>query len=407
MLYQWHEWQRASLLPMRLWASANMALHSWPYSPFSYTPASRMIAASTDVLLRTSGHYAKPSFDLVEMVIDGRPAKVSEEKVFEKPFCTLLHFKRDLPVRQPTVLVVAPLAGHYATLLRDMVRALLQDHDVYVTDWQDARTVPASQGRFGFDDYVAYIIEVLGFLGPDVHVIAVCQPTVPVLAAISLLAADGQRTPMSTTMMGGPIDTRCNPTAVNAFATRKPLAWFEENVIHRVPAPYPGYGRRVCPGFLQLAGFVLLNAQRHFDSHQNYFVDLVDGNRERAAGHRKFYDEYNAVMDLPAEYYLETMKMVFQEHQLPRGDMVVLGQPVKPAAIRSTALFTIEGELDDISGSGQTRAAHDLCAGIAASARRHLTAAGVGHYGIFSGRRYRDAIHPQIRDFIGSHAKRP
>jgi poly(3-hydroxybutyrate) depolymerase len=266
--------------------------------------------------------------------------------------------------------------------------------------------VPLSQGAFHFDDYVTYIKEFIRFLGPNVHVISVCQPTVPVLAAISLMAAEGERPPLSMTMMGGPVDTRRNPTAVNTFALGRPLDWFEDRVICKVPAKYPGHMRKVCPGFFLLAGFVYMNADRHFDSHRNYFRHLVEGDGESAEAHRKFYDEYNAVMDLPAEYYLDTIKMVFQEHALPLGTMTVAGELVEPSAITKSSLLTIEGELDDISGSGQTQAAHDLCIGIPASRRRHLTVPGAGHYGIFSGRRYRELIYPQIRDFIASTVRR-
>jgi poly(3-hydroxybutyrate) depolymerase len=406
MLYQLHEWQHSSLLPIRLWATANVAVYGCPFNPLSYNPLSRMIVAGSDLLLRATHRYAKPQFGLADTVVRGALVSVKEEKVIEKPFCTLLHFKRDTKVKQPVVLLVAPLSGHYATLLRDTVRMLIQDHDVYVTDWQDARLVPLSKGPFHFHDYVAYIREFVRFLGPNLHVMSVCQPTAPVLAAISLMAADGEPAPLSMTMMGGPIDTRKSPTSVNTFATDQPLRWFEDNIICPVPSKYPGYGRRVCPGFLQLAGFVSMNVGRHFDSHKDYFYHLIQGDGDGAEAHRKFYDEYNAVMDLPAEYYLDTVKMVFQEHQLPLGTMVVEGQPVRPSAITKTALFTIEGELDDISGSGQTQAAHELCSAIPASGRRHLTAPGAGHYGIFSGRRFRETIYPEIRDFIASHAKR-
>ncbi len=406
MLYHLHEWQHASLLPMRLWATANMALYGWPLNPFSYNPMSRMIVAGSDLLLRATHRYTKPQFGLNATLVEGKTVAVSEEKVLEKPFCSLLHFRRDTQARQPTVLVVAPLSGHYATLLRDTVRSLIQDHDVYITDWHDARMVPLSKGPFHFDDYVAYVQEFVRLLGPDLHIISVCQPTAPVLAALSLMAAGGEAPPLSMTMMGGPIDTRKNPTSVNAFAMDQRLGWFEENVIHTVPAKYPGYLRRVCPGFLQLAGFVSMNPERHFDSHRDYFYHLIQGDGESAEAHRKFYDEYNAVMDLPGEYYLDTVRMVFQEHQLPLGRMRVSGELVQPGAITRTALFTIEGELDDISGSGQTQAAHDLCTKIPASHRRHLTATGAGHYGIFSGRRYREMIYPQIRDFVAHHSKR-
>jgi poly(3-hydroxybutyrate) depolymerase len=303
------------------------------------------------------------------------------------------------------VLIVAPLSGHHATLLRDTVRAMLPDHDVYISDWVDARLVPLSHGPFHLDDYVAYVTEFIQLLGPDVHVISVCQPTVPVLAAISLMATHADPClPRSMTMMGGPIDSRRNPTQVNALAQRKDFAWFENNVIFKVPSQYPGYLRSVYPGFLQHAGFVAMNPDRHMNSHWDYYLDLVKGDQDDVDAHRRFYDEYNAVLDLPAEYYLDTIRIVFQEHRLPNGTWVVKGTRVAPEDIRSVALFTIEGELDDISGSGQTQAAHDLCVNVPPAKQKHLTAIGVGHYGIFSGRRWREMIYPQIREFIRAHA---
>lgn len=405
MMYELHELHYSSLLPLRLLAATHKAWYGGALNPFSHNPLSRAIVAGADVVLRSTHRYGRPEFGLNETRIGGKKVAVSEEKVLEKPFCTLLHFKRDTNVVQPTVLVVAPYSGHYATLLRDTVRSLLQDHDVFVTDWQDARLVPLSQGTLSFDDYVAYIREFIGVLGPNVHVMAVCQPTVPVLAAISLMATAGEATPLTMTMMGGPIDTRINPGSVNAFAMGRPLSWFEERVICQVPDKYPGRARNVCPGFFLLGSFVGMNAQRHFNSYRDYFFHLVQGDGESAHAHRQFYNEYNAVLDLPAEYYLDTVRSVFQEHHLPRGKMVVAGEPVDPSAITTSALFTIEGELDDISGVGQTQAAHDLCTRIPASMRRQLVAEGAGHYGIFSGRRYREVIYPQIRDFIAQHSK--
>jgi poly(3-hydroxybutyrate) depolymerase len=405
MIYQLHELQHASLSPLRLWAAANVAVYGSPFNPLSYNPMSRVIVAGSDLLLRATHRYPKPEFGLASTMVLGKTVAVIEEKALEKPFGTLLHFKRDTKVKQPTVLVVAPLSGHYATLLRDTVRMLIQEHDVYITDWQDARMVPLDEGPFHFDDYVAYVTEFIRYLGPETHVISVCQPTAPVLAAISLMAADHEPLPLSMTMMGGPIDTRKNPTSVNTFATDRPLSWFEDEVICTVPAKYPGAGRAVCPGFLQLAGFVSMNIARHFDSHKDYFFHLIQGDDESAEAHRRFYDEYNAVMDLPGEYYLDTVKMVFQEHALPLGKMIVAGKHVRPSAIPKTALFTIEGELDDISGSGQTHAAHELCTSIPSTHRRQLTAKGAGHYGIFSGRRFRENVYPQIRDFVAAHPK--
>jgi poly(3-hydroxybutyrate) depolymerase len=355
-------------------------------------------------MIRLGQRYEKPEFGLIETIVDGKPIAVTESVALSKPFCNLLHFKREVETTDPIVLIVAPLSGHHATLLRDTVRAMLPDFDVYITDWANAKLVPLAKGVFHLDDYVAYVREFISFLGPRINVVSVCQPTVPVLAAISLMAADNDPcVPRTMTMMGGPIDARKSPTSVNAFAKKHPFSWFENKVIQRVPAKYPGYMRRVYPGFLQYMGFVAMNPDRHMSSHWDFYQDLVKGDGDSAEGHRRFYDEYNAVIDMPAEYYLDTIKVVFQEYQLPQGKMRVRGQLVQPASIKDTALFTIEGELDDISGSGQTQAAHDLCTGVPAVNRQHLTVVGAGHYGIFSGRRYREQIYPQIRDFIRKH----
>jgi poly(3-hydroxybutyrate) depolymerase len=410
MLYQLHELQRRFLNPLSVWAQATSELFSSPYSPLSYTPFARRLAAGYELLHRIGKSYEKPAFDLDRTTIDGTDVPVVEEVAADKPFCKLLHFRRELPTKaaahaaDPKVLIVAPLSGHHATLLRDTVRTMLPEHDVYITDWVDARMVPLSAGPFHLDDYVEYVIEFIHLLGPELHVISVCQPTVPVLAAISLMAsAKDAKLPRTMTMMGGPIDTRRNPTQVNALAKRKSFDWFENNVIFKVPSAYPGYLRSVYPGFLQHAGFVAMNPDRHLNSHWDFYLDLIKGDLEDAEGHRRFYNEYNAVLDLPAEYYLDTIKIVFQEHRLPNGTWTVRGKPVRPADIKTVALFTIEGELDDISGSGQTQAAHDLCTGIPKANQRHLTAMGAGHYGIFSGRRWREQIYPQVREFIRAH----
>jgi poly(3-hydroxybutyrate) depolymerase len=410
MLYHLHEWQRRLMHPLSTWAHATSELFSSPYSPLAYTPVSRRVAASFDLLHRLGKRYEKPAFGLHTTKIDDLEVPVVEEVILSKPFCKLLHFKRVLPDKlakrpaDPHVLVFAPLSGHHASLLRDTVRALLPAHDVYITDWIDARLVPISEGPFHLDDYVEYAIEFIRLLGPNLHLMSVCQPTVPVLGAVSLMASAGDPAlPKTMTMMGGPIDTRRNPTEVNALAKRKPHSWFRNNVIFKVPSSYPGYLREVYPGFLQHSGFVAMNPDRHLNSHWDYYLDLVKGDMDDVEAHRRFYDEYNAVLDLPAEYYLDTIKIVFQEHQLPNGKWHVRGKRVAPEDIKSVALFTIEGELDDISGSGQTQAAHDLCRNIPKSKKRHLTAAGVGHYGIFSGRRWREMIYPQIRDFIRAY----
>jgi poly(3-hydroxybutyrate) depolymerase len=404
MLYQLHEAQHASLTPLRLWAKITAEFYGNPFSVFSHSPVSRVMNAGADVVLRMTQRYSKPAFGLTDTVVQGKAVAVSEEVALDKPFCQLLHFKRDTKRKDPKVLMVAPLSGHYATLLRDTAKTFLPDHDVYITDWKDARTVPIIEGPFHFDDYAAYVQEFIRFLGADIHVISVCQPTVPVLAAISLMAQHGEKTPNTMLMMGGPIDTRRSPTVVNNFALKHPIEWFENRLISRVPAKYPGFSRNVYPGFLQLAGFVAMNPDRHIDSHKDYFYHLVKGDGDNADAHRRFYDEYNAVMDLPAEYYLDTIKAVFQEHHLPRGKMVVAGEKVDPGAIKTTALFSIEGELDDISGNGQTEAAHGLCTGIPAARHKHLLAKEVGHYGIFSGRKFRENIYPEMHAFIRKYA---
>ncbi len=405
MIYELHEMQHAATAPLRYWAETSQQLFTNPFSPLAYLPQSGRVAAGSELLARVARRYEKPEFGLGHTVIDGEAVAVSEEIVSEKPFCRLLRFKRATTWNHPKVLLVAPLSGHHATLLRDTVRALLPDHDVYITDWLDARLVPLAEGYFHFADYVAYMQEFIRLLGPDVHLISVCQPTVPVLAAISLMADEGDPAqPRSMTLMGGPIDTRRAPTEVNRYAKTRSLRWFDTHVVTRVPLKYPGYMRRVYPGFLQHAGFVAMNSDRHMQAHIDFYNHLVEGDGESAEAHRAFYDEYNAVMDLPAEYYLETLDMVFMKHQLPQGEMTVFGKRVKPWAIRNTALLTVEGELDDISGPGQTEAAHELCRNIPAEKKEHYLVPGVGHYGIFSGRRWRETICPRVREFIRSNA---
>ena len=405
MIYALHEFQNAASAPLRLWAETSQQLFTNPFSPLAYLPHSSRVAAGSELLARVVRRYEKPAFGLGHTVIDGEAVAVHEDVVVEKPFCRLLRFRRETAWNHPKVLLVAPLSGHHATLLRDTVRALLPDHDVYITDWLDARLVPLAEGYFHFADYVATMQEFMRLLAPDLHVISVCQPTVPVLAAISLMAAaDDPARPRSMTLMGGPIDTRRAPTEVNRYAMTRSLRWFDTHVITRVPLKYPGYMRRVYPGFLQHSGFVAMNPDRHLQAHLDFYNQLVEGDGESAEGHRKFYDEYNAVMDLPAEYYLETLEMVFMKHQLPRGEMSIAGRRVRPWAIRDVALFTIEGELDDISGPGQTEAAHELCRNIPAEKKLHYLVPGVGHYGIFSGRRWRETICPRVGEFIRDSA---
>jgi poly(3-hydroxybutyrate) depolymerase len=411
MLYQVYETQRALLSPFAEFASATSKLYNHPLSPFAHTPGAQRVSAGLDLMHRLSKEYEKPPFDINSVKVDGVDVAVQEQIAATKPFCRLLRFKRftdDVAVLtrlkdQPKVLVVAPLSGHHSTLLRETVRELLKDHKVFITDWTDARMVPTSVGAFHLDDYVAYVQEFIRHIGPDVNVISVCQPTVPVLAAISLMASRGEVTPRTMTMMGGPIDARKSPTSVNNLATNKPHEWFVNNVIYRVPTNFPGSGRAVYPGFLQHTGFVAMNPDRHLTSHYDYFLDLVRGDDDSAEFHRDFYDEYNAVLDMPAEYYLDTIKVVFQDFALVNGSWRVKGELVRPQDIKTSALLTIEGELDDISGAGQTRAAHDLCTGIPRARQFHYDAVGAGHYGIFSGRRWREKVYPTVRDFIASH----
>jgi poly(3-hydroxybutyrate) depolymerase len=411
LLYQLYETQRALMAPFSEFASASAKLYNHPLSPFARMPMADRMAAGYDLLHRLAKDYEKPPFAITSATVAGIDIAVQEQVAIRKPFCRLLRFKRftDAPQvldqmrSQPKVLLVAPLSGHHSTLLRDTVKSMLPDHKVFITDWTDARMVPLSEGAFHLDDYVAYVQEFIRHIGPDVHVISVCQPTVPVLAAVSLLASNGEPTPRTMTMMGGPIDARLSPTAVNNLAVNKSHTWFETNVIFRVPSNFPGAGRRVYPGFLQHTGFVAMNPDRHVSSHYDYFTDLIRGDDDSAESHRQFYDEYNAVLDMPAEYYLDTIKTVFQDFALVNGSWQVAGQLVRPQDITSTALLTVEGQLDDISGAGQTRAAHGLCTGMPAQRQFHYDVEGAGHYGIFSGRRWRDRVYPHVKDFIARY----
>ena len=419
MLYHIYETQRSLMEPFTDFAQAAAKLYSNPLSPLSQSPLAQRMSAGYDLLYRLGKDYEKPAFGITSVDVDGVGVAIHERIEIDKPFCELRRFKRfsDDPATltklktQPVVLIVAPLSGHYATLLRDTVRTMLKDHKVYITDWKNARLVPLSDGEFHLDDYVNYVQEFIrhlqGVYG-NCHVISVCQPTVPVLAAVSLMASRGETTPLTMTMMGGPIDARKSPTSVNNLATNRSFEWFENNVIYRVPQNFPGAGRRVYPGFLQYTGFVAMNPDRHATSHYDYFKDLIKGDDASAEAHRKFYDEYNAVLDMDADYYLETIQTVFQDYKLVHGTWDVRSpkgkvERVRPQDIKTTALFTVEGELDDISGSGQTKAAHGLCSGITHKEQKHLEAKGAGHYGIFSGRRWRDVVYPQVRAFILSH----
>jgi poly(3-hydroxybutyrate) depolymerase len=390
-----------------------------PLSMLGQNPFAQRISAGYDLMHRLGKDYEKPEFGLRTIDVDGVDIAIHERIEVNKPFCELRRFKRfsDDPSTleklksQPAVLIVAPLSGHYATLLRDTVKTMLKDHKVYITDWKNARLIPLSEGEFHLDDYVNYVQEFIrhlqGIYG-NCHVMSVCQPTVPVLAAVSLMASRGETTPLSMTMMGGPIDARKSPTAVNNLAMNKSFEWFENNVIYRVPTNFAGAGRRVYPGFLQHSGFVAMNPSNHAKSHYDYFKDLIKGDDASTEAHRKFYDEYNAVLDMDADYYLETIRVVFQDFCLVNGTWDVRNldgklERVRPQDISTTALFSVEGELDDISGSGQTEAVHSICSGVVATEQKHLEVPGAGHYGIFSGRRWRDVVYPQVKAFILKH----
>ena len=416
MLYQIYETQRSLMEPFADFAQATAKLYGNSMFPLSKTPLSQRISAGYDLAYRLGKGYEKPVFGITTVDVDGVGVAIHERIELHKPFCELRRFKRfsdDTSTlsklkNQPVVLVVAPLSGHYSTLLRDTVRTMLKDHKVYITDWTNARLVPLSEGEFHLDDYVNYVQEFIRHLQSkygNCHVISVCQPTVPVLAAVSLMATRGETTPLSMTMMGGPIDARRSPTEVNNLASTRSYEWFEKNVIFSVPDSFPGAGRRVYPGFLQYTGFVAMNPDRHATNHYDYFKDLIKGDDASTEAHRKFYDEYNAVLDMDADYYLETIKTVFQEYSLMNGTWDVRApngqiERVRPQDITTTALLTVEGELDDISGPGQTHAAHDLCSNLVNKTRNQLEAKGAGHYGIFSGRRWRENVYPHVRQFI-------
>jgi len=410
MLYPIVETQRSLLKPLTMWAAGAANSFVDPYSPFAYVPGARCFAAGYELLYRLSKTYEKPGFDIREVEEDGRKIPVVEQIVLEKPFCRLLRFAQQAAPagaiarprqRRPVVLICAPLAGHHAVLLREMVETLLLNHEVYVTDWSDARDVPPADGPFHLDDYVAHVQEFIHYIGADnLHVLAVCQATVPVLAAISLLASAREPTPKSLILMGGPLDARCSATAVNLFPATQSLQWFQENLIHTVPDHYPGAGRKVYPSFLQQAGLAAMQPDRHASSHWGCYLDMVRGDVKCAEARQRSCQEYGALLDMAAEYYLETVQIVFQEFRLARGNWSVRGQSVRPQDIRTTALLTIEGELDDVSGRGQTQAAQDLCAGIATRHKRHFTARQCGHYDLFSGPHWRTEVYPIVRDLI-------
>ena len=400
MLYYAYQAQCDVLAPLRMFAEAAHGLfqQSWPGDGH---PLIRGTAAALNLFSNTRISHERPKFGIDRVIAGGDEVALSEEAVAIHPFCRLLHFKKAADLEQPKLLVVAPLSGHFSTLLRGTVAALLPDHDVYLTDWVNARNIPLEEGRFGLDDEIDLIVDFLRRLGPGTHIMAVCQPSVPVLAAVARMAmVDDPSQPASMVLMGGPIDPAANPTEVNRFAQGHSLAWFEHMVITTVPARYPGAFRRVYPGFLQLAGFLSMNLDRHVDAHWRMFRQLVAGDDESAAATRAFYDEYATVMDLTAEFYLQTVDRVFQRQDLAHGRFTVHGEPVDPAAIRKTALMTVEGERDDICAVGQTVAAHRLCTGLPAAKKRHHLQPQVGHYGVFHGRRWQNETYPQVRDFI-------
>ncbi len=405
MLYHAYELTHAAVQPLRIQSDAMRRLCRSALNPVAYTPVGRAVAAACEVFENVTRRYRKPEWSIDAVEMDGQVVTVEPNLVYGKLFCDLLHFKRDAVAtegrKDPKVLVVAPLSGHYATLLRGTVKAMIPEHEVFVTDWRDARLLPLAYGRFDLDDFVDYVAEFIRFIGPDTHVIAVCQPSVPVLAAAAVMAARNDRLqPASMTLIGGPIDTRRNPTAVNDLAASKPLSWFERSVISTVPFPHPGAMRPVYPGFLQLTGFMTMNLERHMDAHADLFRHLIEGDCDSVEQHQRFYEEYRSVMDLTAEFYLQTIKTVFQDHALPEGKMRHRGELVDCGQIRNTALMTIEGELDDICGLGQTEAAHDLCHNIPQDDRHHHVQKDVGHYGVFNGRRWREEIQPRLRDMI-------
>ena len=405
MKYQTYEFTRSTLLPWRMqnrWMRQMMesSLNPWPE-----TYSNRLISASGTMFENMTRRYGKPEWDIDSIRMGGLDVPVTEEVVMNRIWCDLLHFDRDEQVcgkrYDPKVLLVAPMSGHYATLLRGTVKAMLTEHNLYITDWRDARDVPATLGTFNLDDFVTEIIECVRWIGQDVHVIAVCQPSVAAIAATAVMAAmDDDCTPVSLTLMGGPLDTRRSPTAVNELAKSKSIDWFKQNVIEYVPWPNAGFMRQVYPGFIQLSGFMQMNLDRHIEAHKTVFTDLVKGDCDSVDQHNRFYDEYLAVMDLPAEFYLETVQRVFQEHALPRGTFTYQGELIDLGAIRNTALMTVEGERDDICGLGQTEAAHDLCVNVSIEKRWHYVQPGVGHYGVFNGTRWRTEIQPRIREMI-------
>jgi poly(3-hydroxybutyrate) depolymerase len=401
MLYEAYQAHSDVLAPVRVLAEFYRGVLSHPWPLIGDAPLVRSAAAAMELLSNAGMSHDRPDFGIHSVAVDGEEVTVTEEIVATHPFCSLLHFRKDGTRDEPTVLVVAPLSGHFSTLLRGTIQTLLPEHNVYLTDWVNARNVPLLYCRFDLDDLIDLVTRFIRLLGPNIHVMAVCQPSVPVLAAVSLLAAAGDPCqPASMILMGGPIDTRSNPTEVNRFAMAHSLDWFERSVITTVPGRYPGAFRRVYPGFLQLAGFLSMNFDRHVSAHWSMFNNLVEGDGESAAQTRAFYKEYSSVMDLPADFYLQTVKRVFHDHDLPLGRFRVRGTPVEPAAIQHTALMTVEGERDDVCAVGQTVVAHDLCTSIPPAKKTHHLQLKVGHYGVFHGRRWQNETYPKVKVFI-------
>ena len=405
MMYHVHDFMRSAMLPMHQWAKAGRMLGTHPWNPWSRSYLGRTVTANLELIERQTAEYEQPEFGIHHTSVDGKTVSVIEKVLVKKDYCQLLRFEKANVSAQKKLLIVAPLSGHFATLLRGTVKAFVDDYDVYITDWLNTRDVPLDRGPFHFDDYVKYIMSFLEFLGPDTHAIAVCQPAVPMMVAAAVMAeqnADYQ--PRSITLMGGPIDVRKNPTEVNDYASNRDLEWFKKHVICKVPFRFRGRGQLVYPGFIQLAGFLSMNLDSHLSKHFKFFGDLIRGDGDSAKAHREFYDEYLSVMDLPAHYYLETIEKVFLNYDLPRGNMTFERRPIQLSAIRQPGLLTIEGEHDDITGKGQTRAALDLCSGLKDSQKCHFEQADVGHYGIFNGRRFRESIAPRVKKFIETHS---
>ena len=413
MLYHAYELNHAMMKPFREVASFSKRLYTSPFNPSSYTPWGRNLAAACDLFESATRRYGKPEWRLHQTMVNDQPVPVHDRVIWQKPFCQLVHFERDrralekikADLPHPRVLLVAPLSGHYATLLRGTVEAFLPDHEVYVTDWTDAREVPVALGKFDMNDYIDYLIEIMAVLGPDTHVVGVCQPGPLILAAIAVMSEDkSTNLPASMTFMGSPIDARRSPTVPNQLAMERPFGWFKDNVIYTVPWPNKGVFRRVYPGFMQLSGFISMNQERHIEAHQEYFNHLVQGDCDSVQRHREFYDEYLSVLDLTEEFYLQCIQDVFQEFKLPNGTLMHHGRLVKPELITEVALMTVEGEKDDISGIGQTQAAHDLCKNIPEKMRTDYIQPGVGHYGVFSGSRFRSEIQPRMKEFMRAHS---